>query len=94
MLTINTQCAENENIPSSLIKSETLETALIEGCVINVFTYVCPDNWEPRLARLEMSGYVNAWMGRNKMSWIQVRHTPYILFVTFTDKTEIELSEM
>uniref|UniRef100_A0A7N8X3W3 Coagulation factor VIII, procoagulant component n=1 Tax=Mastacembelus armatus TaxID=205130 RepID=A0A7N8X3W3_9TELE len=30
------------------------------------------DNWEPRLARLEQSGYINAWMGRNKMSWIQV----------------------
>ncbi|XP_031718703.1 coagulation factor VIII [Anarrhichthys ocellatus] len=30
------------------------------------------DNWEPRLARLEQSGFINAWMGRNKMSWIQV----------------------
>ncbi|XP_042275527.1 coagulation factor VIII [Thunnus maccoyii] len=28
--------------------------------------------WEPRLARLDQSGYINAWMGRNKMSWIQV----------------------
>ncbi|XP_046874701.1 coagulation factor VIII isoform X1 [Hypomesus transpacificus] len=30
------------------------------------------DNWEPGLARLELSGRVNAWMGRNKNSWIQV----------------------
>uniref|UniRef100_A0A8D3DD54 Coagulation factor VIII, procoagulant component n=1 Tax=Scophthalmus maximus TaxID=52904 RepID=A0A8D3DD54_SCOMX len=29
-------------------------------------------NWEPRLARLDQSGYINAWMGRNKMSWLQV----------------------
>lgn len=35
-----------------------------------VFVYL--DNWEPRLARLDQSGYINAWMGRNKMSWIQV----------------------
>ncbi|XP_035525387.1 coagulation factor VIII isoform X1 [Morone saxatilis] len=30
------------------------------------------DNWQPRLARLDQSGYINAWMGRNKMSWLQV----------------------
>lgn len=30
------------------------------------------DSWEPRLARLDQSGYINAWMGRGKMSWIQV----------------------
>ncbi|KAK5925006.1 hypothetical protein CgunFtcFv8_017569 [Champsocephalus gunnari] len=29
-------------------------------------------DWEPRLARLEQSGYINAWIGRNRMSWIQV----------------------
>ncbi|KAM4621997.1 coagulation factor VIII [Polymixia lowei] len=28
--------------------------------------------WEPRLARLELSGSINAWMGRSKTSWIQV----------------------
>uniref|UniRef100_A0A7N8XZD4 Coagulation factor VIII, procoagulant component n=1 Tax=Mastacembelus armatus TaxID=205130 RepID=A0A7N8XZD4_9TELE len=42
------------------------------GWIITMFTHVFPDNWEPRLARLEQSGYINAWMGRNKMSWIQV----------------------
>ncbi|XP_061581426.1 coagulation factor VIII isoform X1 [Cololabis saira] len=30
------------------------------------------DKWEPRLARLEQSGYINAWMGRNTNSWLQV----------------------
>ncbi|KAM4555108.1 coagulation factor VIII [Odontesthes bonariensis] len=30
------------------------------------------DNWEPRLARLEQSGYINAWMGRSSNSWLQV----------------------
>nr|XP_020451699.1 coagulation factor VIII-like [Monopterus albus] len=29
-------------------------------------------NWEPRLARLDQSGSINAWMGRNEKSWIQV----------------------
>ncbi|KAM6953333.1 coagulation factor VIII [Aplochiton taeniatus] len=29
-------------------------------------------NWEPRLARLDLSGSVNAWMGNDKTSWIQV----------------------
>lgn len=48
--------------------------------IIVVFTHVFPDNWEPRLARLDLSGHINAWMGRNKMSWIQVRHT-YSLFL-------------
>ncbi|XP_047441912.1 coagulation factor VIII [Mugil cephalus] len=28
--------------------------------------------WEPSLARLDQSGYINAWMGTNKMSWIQI----------------------
>uniref|UniRef100_A0A3P8Q0C1 F5/8 type C domain-containing protein n=1 Tax=Astatotilapia calliptera TaxID=8154 RepID=A0A3P8Q0C1_ASTCA len=28
--------------------------------------------WEPALARLDQSGYINAWMGKNKQSWIQV----------------------
>nr|XP_040028682.1 coagulation factor VIII-like [Gasterosteus aculeatus aculeatus] len=30
------------------------------------------DYWEPRLARLEQSGYINAWIGTNNMSWLQV----------------------
>ncbi|KAM8847820.1 coagulation factor VIII isoform 1-T1 [Synchiropus picturatus] len=28
--------------------------------------------WEPQLARLHQSGYINAWMGRSASSWIQV----------------------
>ncbi|XP_019739469.1 coagulation factor VIII isoform X2 [Hippocampus comes] len=30
------------------------------------------DSWEPHLARLHQSGYINAWMGRDSFSWIQV----------------------
>ncbi|XP_034037066.1 coagulation factor VIII isoform X2 [Thalassophryne amazonica] len=30
------------------------------------------NNWEPRLARLELSGYINAWIGKSKFSWLQV----------------------
>lgn len=33
-----------------------------------------PGNWLPHLARLDQSGYINAWMGQNKMSWLQVGH--------------------
>lgn len=44
-----------------------------------MFPLVCPDNWQPQLARLDQSGYINAWMGRNKMSWIQVRHAAFLL---------------
>ncbi|XP_011478321.4 coagulation factor VIII [Oryzias latipes] len=29
-------------------------------------------NWEPGLARLEKSGYINAWMGQNIKSWLQI----------------------
>ncbi|XP_061691425.1 coagulation factor VIII [Syngnathoides biaculeatus] len=28
--------------------------------------------WEPQLARLHQSGFINAWMGTSKFSWIQV----------------------
>lgn len=33
-----------------------------------------PGNWLPHLARLDQSGYINAWMGHNRTSWIQVGH--------------------
>uniref|UniRef100_A0A8C8DX86 Coagulation factor VIII, procoagulant component n=1 Tax=Oryzias sinensis TaxID=183150 RepID=A0A8C8DX86_9TELE len=29
-------------------------------------------NWEPGLARLDKSGYINAWMGQNIKSWLQI----------------------
>ncbi|KPP74504.1 coagulation factor VIII-like, partial [Scleropages formosus] len=31
-----------------------------------------PSDWEARLARLELSGSINAWSGLNNISWIQV----------------------
>lgn len=44
-----------------------------------MFPHVFPDYWEPRLARLEQSGYINAWIGRNNMSWLQVRYAAFLL---------------
>ncbi|CAL8357120.1 unnamed protein product [Merluccius merluccius] len=29
-------------------------------------------SWEPRLARLDLTGSINAWMGKSKKSWLQV----------------------
>lgn len=52
--------------------------------IITMFTHVCPDSWEPRLARLDQSGYINAWMGRDMMSWIQVRHLLFNLCIYCT----------
>ncbi|KAK0138572.1 Coagulation factor VIII [Merluccius polli] len=31
-----------------------------------------PRSWEPRLARLDLTGSINAWMGKSKKSWLQV----------------------
>lgn len=47
-----------------------MQSGRIEDSQITASDYI--GNWEPRLARLEQSGYINAWMGRNRMSWIQV----------------------
>uniref|UniRef100_A0A7N6FI65 F5/8 type C domain-containing protein n=1 Tax=Anabas testudineus TaxID=64144 RepID=A0A7N6FI65_ANATE len=47
-----------------------MKSGRIEDSQITASDYI--DNWEPRLARLDLSGHINAWMGRNKMSWIQV----------------------
>uniref|UniRef100_A0A8C8DWW3 Coagulation factor VIII, procoagulant component n=1 Tax=Oryzias sinensis TaxID=183150 RepID=A0A8C8DWW3_9TELE len=33
---------------------------------------LCAGNWEPGLARLDKSGYINAWMGQNIKSWLQI----------------------
>ncbi|MEQ2224051.1 hypothetical protein ILYODFUR_003489 [Ilyodon furcidens] len=30
------------------------------------------NNWEPRLARVDMTGFYNAWMGKGIKSWLQV----------------------
>ncbi|XP_070692649.1 coagulation factor VIII isoform X2 [Pempheris klunzingeri] len=47
-----------------------MKSGRIEDSQITASDHI--DNWQPGLARLEQSGYINAWMGRNKMSWIQV----------------------
>lgn len=47
-----------------------MKSGRIEDSQITASDYV--DNWKPHLARLDQSGYINAWIGRNKMSWIQV----------------------
>ncbi|XP_029298113.1 LOW QUALITY PROTEIN: coagulation factor VIII [Cottoperca gobio] len=51
-------------------------------------------NWEPRLARLEQSGYINAWIGKNKMSWIQVDlQTPTLLHGVQTQGVSLRLRD-
>ncbi|XP_068181094.1 coagulation factor VIII isoform X2 [Antennarius striatus] len=47
-----------------------MKSGRIEDSQITASDYV--DNWKPELARLDQSGYINAWMGKNKRSWIQV----------------------
>ncbi|KAM8909589.1 coagulation factor VIII isoform 2-T2 [Spinachia spinachia] len=47
-----------------------MKSGRIEDSQITASDHI--DYWEPRLARLEQSGYINAWIGRNNMSWIQV----------------------
>ncbi|XP_023263153.1 coagulation factor VIII-like [Seriola lalandi dorsalis] len=47
-----------------------MKSGRIEDSQITASDHI--DRWEPSLARLDQSGYINAWMGRNKMSWIQV----------------------
>ncbi|XP_019936674.2 coagulation factor VIII isoform X1 [Paralichthys olivaceus] len=47
-----------------------MKSGRIEDSQITASDHI--DNWEPGLARLDQSGYINAWMGKNSMSWIQV----------------------
>uniref|UniRef100_A0A667WTU7 Coagulation factor VIII, procoagulant component n=1 Tax=Myripristis murdjan TaxID=586833 RepID=A0A667WTU7_9TELE len=47
-----------------------MKSGRIEDSQITASNHI--GSWEPRLARLEQSGYINAWMGKNRMSWIQV----------------------
>uniref|UniRef100_A0A671W932 Coagulation factor VIII-like n=1 Tax=Sparus aurata TaxID=8175 RepID=A0A671W932_SPAAU len=47
-----------------------MKSGRIEDSQITASDYV--DYWQPRLARLDQSGYINAWIGRDSDSWIQV----------------------
>ncbi|XP_073343147.1 coagulation factor VIII [Pagrus major] len=47
-----------------------MKSGRIEDSQITASDYI--GNWQPRLARLDQSGYINAWIGRNNNSWIQV----------------------
>ncbi|XP_008278557.1 coagulation factor VIII [Stegastes partitus] len=47
-----------------------MKSGRIEDSQITASDHI--DSWEPRLARLDQSGYINAWMGRNRRSWLQV----------------------
>ncbi|XP_022069387.2 coagulation factor VIII [Acanthochromis polyacanthus] len=47
-----------------------MKSGWIEDSQITASDHI--DSWEPSLARLDQSGYINAWMGRNSKSWIQV----------------------
>ncbi|XP_066570914.1 coagulation factor VIII isoform X2 [Amia ocellicauda] len=60
MLVYNPKCAEPLGMKSKRIAdSQITESDHYDG-------------WESKLARLDLSGSVNAWTGVNKMSWIQV----------------------
>ncbi|XP_049897514.1 coagulation factor VIII [Epinephelus moara] len=47
-----------------------MKSGRIEDSQITASDHI--NTWEPRLARLEQSGYINAWIGRDKTSWLQV----------------------
>ncbi|XP_071371278.1 coagulation factor VIII [Centroberyx affinis] len=47
-----------------------MKSGRIEDSQITASNHI--GSWEARLARLDQSGYINAWMARDKMSWIQV----------------------
>ncbi|XP_041653984.1 coagulation factor VIII [Cheilinus undulatus] len=47
-----------------------MKSGLIEDSQITASDHI--DSWQPALARLDQSGYINAWMGRNNKSWLQV----------------------
>ncbi|CAN9515036.1 unnamed protein product [Ophioblennius macclurei] len=47
-----------------------MKSGMIEDNQITASDHI--DYWEPKLARLDQSGYINAWMGRSKKSWLQV----------------------
>ncbi|KAF7667624.1 hypothetical protein LDENG_00054700 [Lucifuga dentata] len=60
LLVHNPECALPLGMKSGRIKDSQITASYHIG------------SWEPRLARLELSGYINAWIGKNNMSWIQV----------------------
>lgn len=47
-----------------------MKSGQIEDSQITASDHI--DRWLPSLARLDQSGYVNAWMGRGLNSWLQV----------------------
>lgn len=47
-----------------------MKSGRIEDSQITASDHI--DSWLPSLARLDQSGYINAWMGRNMNSWLQV----------------------
>ncbi|KAE8285865.1 Coagulation factor VIII Procoagulant component Precursor [Larimichthys crocea] len=47
-----------------------MKSGRIEDSQITASDHI--NNWQPSLARLDQSGYYNAWMGRNNKSWLQV----------------------
>ncbi|XP_059202876.1 coagulation factor VIII [Centropristis striata] len=47
-----------------------MKSGRIEDSQITASDY--QSSWEPRLARLDQTGYINAWIGKSMKSWIQV----------------------
>ncbi|TNM99218.1 hypothetical protein fugu_013782 [Takifugu bimaculatus] len=60
LLVYNPQCSRPLGMKSGRIGDSQIKASDYIG------------NWLPHLARLDQSGYINAWMGHNKASWIQV----------------------
>ncbi|XP_063045565.1 coagulation factor VIII [Engraulis encrasicolus] len=60
LLVYNSRCIQPLGIQSGMISDEQITASDHYG------------DWEPSLARLQLSGSVNAWSGYNKTSWLQV----------------------
>uniref|UniRef100_H2UN37 Coagulation factor VIII, procoagulant component n=1 Tax=Takifugu rubripes TaxID=31033 RepID=H2UN37_TAKRU len=60
LLVYNPQCSRPLGMKSGRIGDSQIKASDYIG------------NWLPHLARLDQSGYINAWMGYNEKSWIQV----------------------
>uniref|UniRef100_A0A8C9TFT3 Coagulation factor VIII-like n=1 Tax=Scleropages formosus TaxID=113540 RepID=A0A8C9TFT3_SCLFO len=55
-----------------LVYSPSMYLSFIPVSVDPFLVFFFQGDWEARLARLELSGSINAWSGLNNISWIQV----------------------
>ncbi|XP_067314180.1 coagulation factor VIII [Pseudorasbora parva] len=82
MLVYNPRCIQPLGMQSGWINSNQITASDQYG------------NWKPDLARLELSGSINAWMGRGTDSWLQVDLLkPMLLHGIQTQGAKIGFSE-